>query len=66
MAERAGWAQDLAGIKPERQVWTLKARLVNTQLEKLGRPYLASAGLTERDLDARARELAAEMPRAAD
>lgn len=66
MAERAGWGQDLAGIKPDRQVWTLKARLVNRQLEILGRPYLASAGLTERDLDVRARELAAEIPRAAD
>lgn len=66
MAERAGWSHDLTGIKPERQVWTLKARLVNAQLEKLGRPYLASAGLTERDLDAKARELAAEIPRADD
>lgn len=66
MAERVGWSQDLAGIKAERQVWTLKARLVNRQLEILGRPYLASAGLTERDLDAKARELAAEIPRAAD
>ncbi|CAN5611899.1 hypothetical protein BH10PSE5_BH10PSE5_01450 [soil metagenome] len=64
MAERAGWSQDLTGIKPDRRVWTLKARLVNRQLEILGRPYLASAGLVERDLDAKARELAGEIPRA--
>lgn len=66
MAERAGWAQDLTGIKPDRQVWTLKARLVNRQLEILGRPFLNSVGLVERDLDAKARELATEIPRADD
>lgn len=66
MAERAGWAQDLTGIKPDRQIWTLKARLVNRQLEILGRPFLNSVGLVERDLDAKARELAAEIPRAVD
>lgn len=66
MAERAGWAQDLTGIKPDRQVWTLKARLVNRQLEILGRPFLNSVALVERDLDAKARELAAEIPSADD
>lgn len=61
MAERAGWPQDLNGIKPERQIWTLKARLVNRQLEILSRPFLSSGGLVERDLDAKARELAADI-----
>ncbi len=61
MAERAGWAQSLDGIKPERQVWTLKARLVNAQLARLGRPSLRSIGLTERDLDKHTRDLAAEI-----
>ncbi|WP_374569664.1 gp16 family protein [Phenylobacterium sp.] len=58
MAEKAGWSQDLAGIKPQRHVRTLKLRLVNAQLEKLGLPFLNSHGLGEAELDAMARELA--------
>ncbi|MFD3263350.1 gp16 family protein [Phenylobacterium ferrooxidans] len=63
MAERAGWSQDLASIKPDRQVWTLKARLVSAQVERLGKPYPNYATLTEADLDRLARHLSAEMPR---
>lgn len=57
MAVRAGWEQDLAGIKPARQIWTLKARLVNAQRTKLGLKYLAGINrCTEAELDALARE----------
>jgi phage gp16-like protein len=66
MAERAGWSQDLQGIKPDSQVRALKCRLVNRQLEILGRPFLMSVGMSERDLDVMARELAAEIPRPAE
>lgn len=62
MAERAGWSQDLAMVKPDRQVWSLKARLVNAQLHKLGRPSVMNIGtLSERDLDKMARDLAPEV-----
>lgn len=62
MAERAGWSQDLAMIKPDRQVWSLKARLVNAQLEALGRPSMMAIGkLTEKELDAMAKALAVEI-----
>jgi len=62
MAERAGWSQDLAMVKPDRQVWSLKARLVNAQLHKLGRPSVMNIGtLGERDLDKMARDLAPEV-----
>ncbi|MEW5687212.1 MAG: regulatory protein GemA [Pseudomonadota bacterium] len=56
MAEREGWSQDVAGLKPERRIWSLKARLVQRQAELLGQPAFRIAGLTERELD----KLAAE------
>lgn len=57
MAERAGWEQHLEGIKPARQVWTLKARLVNAQRVKLGLGYLVGVNrCTEAELDAMVRE----------
>lgn len=57
MAERAGWQQDLHGIKPARHIWTLKARLVNAQRTKLGLKYLVGINrCTEAELDALARE----------
>ncbi|MCX7586563.1 gp16 family protein [Phenylobacterium sp. 58.2.17] len=57
MAERAGWEQHLDGIRPARHVWTLKARLVNAQREKLGLGYLPGVNrCTEAELDAMARE----------
>ena len=56
MAEREGWSQDVAALKPERRVWSLKARLVQRQAELLGRPAFNIQGFTERDLD----KLAAE------
>jgi len=55
MAEREGWSQDLAGVKPERQVAALKARLVQRQAELLGRPPFRLHDMTERELDALAR-----------
>lgn len=62
MAQRAGWSQDLAGIKPKRQVWSLKARLVNAQLDTLGRPSMMGIGkLSEAELDATAKALAKEI-----
>ncbi len=62
MAERAGWSQDLAGIKPERRIWSLKARLVNAQLETLGRPSMMGIGkLSEAELDATAKALAKDI-----
>lgn len=51
MAERAGWSQDLILIKPERHVWTLKARLHNAQLRALGEPVAQLQGVTEAQLD---------------
>ena len=51
MAEREGWSQDVSGLRPERQVWSLKARLVQRQAQLLGRPPFIIAGFTERDLD---------------
>lgn len=51
MAERAGWSQDLSMIKAGRQVWTLKARLYNTQLRALGEPVAQLQGITEAQLD---------------
>lgn len=61
MALRAGWEQDLTGVGPERQVFMLKARLVNAQLEQLGRPSLTVLGLSVADLDRKAKELAVEI-----
>lgn len=58
MAARAGWDQDLAGVKPERQVFMLKARLVQTQRALLGLPFLPLHGLTEKDLDQAAKDQA--------
>jgi phage gp16-like protein len=52
IAERNGWSQDLAGLKPERQVWSLKARLVQRQAEILGVKPFQIAGFTEKQLDA--------------
>jgi len=51
MAERAGWSQDLILIKPERHVWTLKARLHNAQLRALDEPAAQLQGVTEAQLD---------------
>jgi phage gp16-like protein len=56
MAERAGWSQDLAAIRPDRQLWSLKARLVQRQRELLGEPPLTIAGLDEAALDRIAKE----------
>ncbi|MFN3513437.1 MAG: regulatory protein GemA [Phenylobacterium sp.] len=66
MAERAGWSQQIDRRHADRETWVLKARLVNAQLEKLGRPFLAVHGLNERDLDRHAKELAAEIWAAGD
>lgn len=51
MAERAGWSQDLSLIKPDRQVWTLKARLHNAQLRRLEEPPARLQGVSEGELD---------------
>jgi len=56
MAERAGWTQDLAAVRPDRQVWSLKARLVQRQRELLGEPPMNIAGLDEAALDRVAKE----------
>lgn len=66
MAERAGWSQDMSMVRPGREVWSLKARLVNAQLHKLGRPSLKSMGLTEKELDATIAALATEIHGAAE
>jgi phage gp16-like protein len=57
MAERAGWSQDVAGLKPDRQAWSLKARLVQAQARLLGDPMVMMHALGERDLDRMATEL---------
>lgn len=56
MAERAGWSQDLAAVKPARQLWALKARLVQRQRELLGEPPATIAGMSEAELDRLAKE----------
>lgn len=56
MAEREGWSQDLAAIKPERHLWVLKARLVQRQAELLGRRPFQIAGMDEAALDRLAKE----------
>lgn len=61
MAERAGWSQDLALVKPERQVWSLKARLVQRQAEVLERPAIRLHTASEADLDRLAKEQGAEI-----
>lgn len=61
IAERHGWSQDLGGIKEPRQLWTLKARLVNAQLRVLQKPFLRSGGMGEPELDRLAKELGAEI-----
>ena len=61
IAERHGWSQDLGGIKEARQLWTLKARLVNAQLRVLQKPFLRSGGMGEAELDRLAKELGAEI-----
>jgi phage gp16-like protein len=62
MATRHGWDQQLDGIKPDRQVWTLKARLVNAQRERLGMGYLRNiAAYSEADLDEVAKGQAAQI-----
>jgi phage gp16-like protein len=66
MAERAGWSQDLAMVKEDRQVFMLKARLANAQATKLGRPFLAVQGLSEKALDQAIKEMAAELHAAAE
>jgi len=57
MAERAGWQQDVAGLKPERQAWSLKARLVQAQARLLGDPVVLMHAMDERDLDRMATDL---------
>lgn len=67
MAERAGWDQHLDGIKPARWVWTLKARLVNAQRERLGlRSLMGIAKYSERDLDELVKEQAGQIHRLGD
>jgi phage gp16-like protein len=61
MAEREGWSQDLALVKPERHVWALKARLVQRQAQILGRPPVNIGGLSEAQLDRMARDLGVEV-----
>jgi phage gp16-like protein len=61
MAGRAGWSQDLAMVKEDRQVFMLRARLANAQATKLGRPFLAVQGLSEKALDQAIKEMAAEI-----
>ncbi|MFN4177400.1 regulatory protein GemA [Phenylobacterium sp.] len=62
MAERAGWSQELSAlVKPERRLWSLKARLVQRQAEILGRPPLQLHDMTEADLDRLARELGPQV-----
>lgn len=66
MAERADWSQDVAGLKPERQAWSLKARLVQAQARLLGEPVVMMRGLTERDLDRMATDLGRRIRSASD
>lgn len=61
MAERAGWSQDLTLVKPERHVWSLKARLVQRQAEILGRPPLKLHDATEAQLDQLAKAMGVEI-----
>lgn len=57
MAERAGWSQDLTLVKPQRHVWSLKARLVQRQAELLGQPPVRIHDASDADLDRLAREM---------
>lgn len=57
MAERAGWSQDLAMVPADRQVWSLKARLVQAQARVLGQAVVTVAGLSEAQLDTMAKTL---------
>jgi phage gp16-like protein len=61
MAERNGWSQHVHTKDASRQPWFLKARLVNAQAQKLGRPSLVVAGKTEAELDRIAREQGIEI-----
>lgn len=61
MAERAGWSQDLTLVKPERHVWSLKARLVQRQCELLGLPPVRMHDATDADLDRLAREMGPQV-----
>jgi phage gp16-like protein len=56
MAEREGWSQEMAGVTRGQEVISLKRRLVQRQAEILGREPFRLAGMTERELDALARE----------
>lgn len=61
MAERNGWSQDLSLVKPQRHVWSLKARLAQRQTEILGRPPLRLHEVTEAQLDKLAQEMGVEI-----
>ena len=55
-AEREGWSQDMTGVSKGQEVISLKRRLVQRQAEILGKPPFRLVGMTEREIDALARE----------
>jgi phage gp16-like protein len=51
MAERAGWSQDVAGVRKGQDVISLKRRLVQRQAEILGVAPFRLHDMTERELE---------------
>jgi phage gp16-like protein len=66
MAERAGWSQDLNGVRPADHVETLKLRLANALRAKLGLKPFGSGWYLDETLDEAIERMAAWLRRQAD